>query len=59
MIAKVAGSSPGRSGGRIFFSGVNVSVLTLISVSIPPLCYVRTHARTHARIHTHALATSF
>ena len=39
---KVAGSNPCRSGGRIFFSRVvqgRPSVLTLISVSVPPLCY--------------------
>ena len=32
---KVSGLSPDRSGGRIFFSS-QLSVLTLISVSVPP-----------------------
>ena len=32
---KVAGSSPGRSGGRILLQG-QLSVLTVISVSVPP-----------------------
>ena len=37
---KVMGSSPGgRSGGRIFFLQGQHSVLTLISVSLPPPCY--------------------
>ena len=36
---KVAGSSPDRSGGRIFFSKVNFLVLTLITVFHPPYCY--------------------
>ena len=35
---KVAGSSPGRNGGRIVFSAVKLSVLTVISVSVPPSC---------------------
>ena len=36
---KVPGSSPCRSGGRIFFLQSQLSVLTLISVSAPPPCY--------------------
>ena len=36
---KVAGSNPCRSGGRIFFSGVNFLCWLLFSVSVPPLCY--------------------
>ena len=44
---KVAGSSPGRSGGRMgvflfmFFFSLRgqLSVLILISVSVPRLCY--------------------
>ena len=35
---KVAGSNPGRRGGRIFFSRVNV-LCWLISVSVPPPHY--------------------
>ena len=35
---KVAGSSPGRSRGRIFLLQGQLSVLTLISVSFLPLC---------------------
>ena len=34
LYRKIAGSSPGRSGGRFFSPGSNV--LTLISVSVPP-----------------------
>ena len=33
---KVASSNPRRGGGRIFFSRVRLSVLTLISVPVPP-----------------------
>ena len=33
---KVAGSSPCRSGGRFFFLQGQLSVLTLVSVSVPP-----------------------
>ena len=36
---KVAGSNPCWSGGRIFFSKGQLSVLTLILVSVPPPCY--------------------
>ena len=37
---KVAGSSLGRSGGRIVFPRVNFLLLTLISIfSVPPPCY--------------------
>ena len=36
---KVAGSSPRTSGGTVFFSRVNVFVLTLTAVSVPPPCY--------------------
>ena len=33
------GRPPHLSGGRIFFSEGRLSVLTLISVSVPPPCY--------------------
>ena len=36
---KVPGSSPRRSGGRIFLLQGQLSVLTLISVSVPSPCY--------------------
>ena len=36
---KVAGSNPCWSGGRIFLLQGQLSVLTLISVSVPPPCY--------------------
>ena len=36
---KVAGSDPCRSSGRIFFLHGQLSVLTVISVSVPPPCY--------------------
>ena len=36
---KVAGSNPCWSGGRIFLLRGQLSVLTLISVSVPPPCY--------------------
>ena len=47
---KVAGSSPGRSGGKIFlffFSLLQgqLSVLTLISVSVPLPCYRSRHIK--------------
>ena len=35
---KVSGSSPGESSRRFFLQG-QLSVLTLILVSVPPLCY--------------------
>ena len=36
---KVAGSNPCWNGGRNFLLQGRLSVLTLISVSVPPLCY--------------------
>ena len=36
---KVAGSNPFWNGGRIFLLQGRLSVLTLISVSVPPPCY--------------------
>ena len=35
-LSKVSGSSPGKSGGRIVFSGVHFHVLTLIPYSFQP-----------------------
>ena len=46
---KVLGLSPGRSSGRIYFSSQGqLSVLTSILVSVPPLCYYSMCARVHA-----------
>ena len=57
---KVSGSSPGRNGGRIFFSRVSI-LCSLISVSVPPLCYsVKDHGHSaksaddRLQLNTHA-----
>ena len=36
---KIAGSNPGRTDRRMFVSRNTLSILTLASVSVPPLCY--------------------
>ena len=45
---KVLGSRPGRSGGRIVFSRVYLSVVTLISVSVPPRVTAVAHKRSRS-----------
>ena len=42
---KVGGSSPGRSGGRIFFSRVKFFVLTFISVSVSTFVSLQWHVK--------------